>query len=67
MNRLKSYPLWLAIAGLIPMLVSALADYNILVVLPGNYDKLVIAVLGILVLAGIINNPTTEDHGFKDE
>jgi uncharacterized membrane protein len=53
MNRWRNYGLWLSIFAFIPML---LKGFNI-DVLPGNYDELVVAFLGILVLAGIINNP----------
>ena len=66
-RRWKNYALWLAIASFIPIFVSALADYNILITLPENYEKLIIALLGILVLAGIISNPETQNHGWSDD
>jgi uncharacterized membrane protein len=66
-NRVKNYGLWVAIFAFVPLLVEALSDYSVFIILPGNYDKLIIALLGILILAGILNNPTTEDHGYKDE
>lgn len=67
MNRWKNYGLWASIFAFIPLFVDALADYDILVKLPNNYDKLVMSFLGILVLAGIINNPTTSNKGFLDD
>lgn len=67
MKRIRNYGLWAAIFAFIPLLVEALGDYNILVELPGNYEKIVIGFLGILVLAGIISNPTTENKGFGDD
>ncbi|MFW9973100.1 MAG: holin [Candidatus Odinarchaeota archaeon] len=67
MKRFKNYALWLAILGFIPMLADSLGVYDINVILPGNYDNLVKALLGILVLAGILNNPTTENKGYSDD
>jgi uncharacterized membrane protein len=66
MNRFKNYALWLAIFAFIPLLADSLEVYNIQLILPGNYDKLVVAFLGILVLAGFLNNPSS-GTGFKDE
>jgi uncharacterized membrane protein len=65
--RWKNYGLWAAILAFIPLLVDALKVYNIDVILPGNYDELTKAILGILVLAGILNNPTTQNRGFFDD
>jgi uncharacterized membrane protein len=66
MNRFKNYALWLAVFAFIPLLADSLEVYNIQLVLPGNYDKLVVGFLGILVLAGCLNNPSI-GTGFKDE
>jgi len=66
-NRLKNYALYVSAIAFIPLLVEALGDYDIIVKLPGNYDKLAYAILGILVLLGIINNPDTKKHGFGDD
>jgi uncharacterized membrane protein len=65
MARFKNYALWAAVLAFVPMLANSLQVYDINVVLPGNYDKLVVAVLGILVLAGVISNPTS-GRGYKD-
>lgn len=62
-SRFKSYGLWLAVAALIPMILQGFG----LNVLPDNYKEIVIAILGILVMAGILNNPTTEDKWFLDD
>lgn len=62
-NRFKNYGLWLAILAFIPLLLEALG----LNVLPKNYNELITSLLGILVLAGILNNPTTENKGFLDD
>lgn len=65
--RWKNYGLWAAIFAFIPVLFEALGFYNIDIPLPGNYEKVVVGFLGILVLAGIINNPTTQNKGFGDD
>jgi uncharacterized membrane protein len=62
-KRLRNYGLWVAVAAFIPMLLEAFG----LDVLPENYNQIVKSFLGILVLLGIINNPTTENPGFKDD
>lgn len=66
MERLKSYALWAAVLAFIPLLADSLGVYNINFMLPGNYEQLVTALLGILVLAGIITNPSN-GKGYKDE
>ena len=67
MKRLKNYGLWVALFAFIPIVADSLKVYNINVILPGNYDKLVVGVLGLLVLCGIISNPSTENKGFGDD
>ncbi|WP_442878374.1 holin [Clostridium sp.] len=63
MSRWKNYGLWIAIASFIPLLLQGFGlDY-----LPGNYDQIVNSLLGILVMAGIISNPTTETKWFLDD
>lgn len=66
-NRWKNYGLWAAILAFIPMLLDSLKVYDISFILPNNYEGLATAILGILVLAGILNNPTTVDKGFLDD
>ena len=58
MNRFKNYGLWVSIAALIPMLFKG---FNINI-LPVNYTELVNAILGVLVLAGILSNPNTSGY-----
>lgn len=65
--RWKNYGLWVAIIALIPLVADALEAYNINVILPGNYDILAKAILSILILAGILNSPTTKNKGFLDD
>ncbi|SHG95474.1 hypothetical protein [Tepidibacter thalassicus] len=66
MNRWKNYGLWLSIFSFIPILFDSLKVYDINLILPGNYDELVKAFLGLLSLAGIISNPK-EGTWFLDE
>jgi uncharacterized membrane protein len=61
-KRLKNYGLWLAVAALVGMILQDLG-VNIA---PERYQAYVDAVLTILVLAGIVNNPS-QGNGFRDE
>lgn len=61
-NRWKNYGLWVAIASFIPLVLSA---FGIQIV--PNYQELVNGLLSILVLAGIVSNPTTTSRGFLDD
>ncbi|MCT8977631.1 holin [Clostridium sp. CX1] len=63
MNRFRNYGLWLSIAAFIPMLLKAFGKD----ILPDNYDELINAFLSILVIAGILNNPQTNNRGFLDD
>lgn len=62
-SRLKNYGLWISIAAFIPMLFKAFGKD----VLPNNYNEIINALLGILVMLGFVNNPTTENKGFSDD
>lgn len=61
MDRFKNYGLWVSIFALIPMLCQGFG-VNIL---PTNYNEIINAILGILVTAGILSNPTS-GTGFID-
>lgn len=63
MNRWKNYGLWVSIAAFIPLLLQGFG----LNLLPENYDIIVNALLGILVTAGIISNPTADSKGYLDD
>ena len=65
MSKWKNYGLWVAVVAFIPILTTALGTYDISIILPGNYDILCESVLGILVLLGVISNPS-QGTGFKD-
>lgn len=62
MNRFKNYGLWLSIAAFIPLLLSSFG----IQIIP-QYEQIVNAFLGILVVAGIISNPTTVNRWFNDD
>jgi uncharacterized membrane protein len=62
MKRFKNYGLWVAVAALVGMV---LQDAGVSIT-PEKYDAYVNAILTVLVLAGIVNNPTS-GRGFRDE
>jgi uncharacterized membrane protein len=62
MKRFKNYGLWLAVASLGLIVAQAFG----LTIAEDKYNEVVNAVLTVLVLAGVINNPTS-GTGFKDE
>lgn len=62
-NRYKNIGLWISIFALIPMILQGFG----LNILPENYSQIVSAFLGVLVLAGILNNPVTDNKGFADD
>jgi len=62
-KRLKNYGLWAAVFALVAMACDSFG----LKILPDNYEVLCKAVLGVAVLAGIINDPTTEHSGYRDD
>lgn len=61
MKRFKNYALWVAIAAVVGM---ALVDFG---VIPDTavFNAYVEKILYVLILAGVINNPTS-GTGFKD-
>lgn len=63
MSRFKNYGLWLSIFAFIPLLLESFG----LGVVPKNYSEIVNSFLGILVIAGILNNPSTQNKGYLDD
>ncbi len=61
-SRLSNYGLWLAVSALIPLLAESLGFK-----LPANYNDIINSILAIMVLLGIINDPTTKNHGLLDD
>ena len=62
MNRFKNVGLYVSIFAFIPLLLKGFG----LDVLPANYSEITNAFLGILVIAGILSNPST-GKGFTDK
>ena len=67
MSRFRNYALWFSVLMFIPLVLDSLKVYDISVILPGNYELLVKAFLGIFILAGFLNNPTTQTKGYLDD
>jgi phi LC3 family holin len=62
-NRLRNYGFWISLAALVLMLLKAFGVY----IGDQQFNEIVNAILGILVLLGIINNPTTNNKGYMDD
>ncbi|WP_044640957.1 phage holin [Risungbinella massiliensis] len=62
-QRLRNYGLWIAVASLVLMVLRAFG----IDLVEEQYDSIVDSILGILVLLGIINNPTSNNQGFWDD
>lgn len=62
-SRFKNYALWISIFSLIPLILEAFG----LNIIPKNYNEIVTAILSVLVMAGIINNPSTEGKWYLDD
>jgi uncharacterized membrane protein len=62
MKRFKNYGLWLAVASLGLIVAQAFG----LTIAEDKYNEVVNAVLTVLVLAGVVNNPSN-GTGFKDK
>jgi len=62
-NRLKNYGLWVSVASLTFMII----QNSGLQITPESWNLYVNSILSILVLLGIINNPTTDNKGFGDD
>jgi len=63
LSRFRNYGFWISVAALIPLVLNAFEVKFI----PEEYESIVNAILAILVAAGIINNPTTENKWFGDD
>jgi phi LC3 family holin len=61
-QRFKNYALWIAVASLGLIVAQAFG----LEIAEDKYNEIVNGVLTVLVLAGVVNNPTS-GIGFKDE
>lgn len=63
MSRFKNYGLWVSVAAFIPMFLKGIG----IDILPSNYNDIINSFLGILVVAGILSNPTTTNKGYVDD
>jgi phi LC3 family holin len=61
MARFKNYALWIAVASLGLIVAQAFG----IEIAEDKYNEIVNGVLTVLVLAGVVNNPTS-GSGFKD-
>lgn len=62
-SRFKNYALWISVFSLIPLILEAFG----LNIIPKNYNEIITAILSVLVMAGIINNPSTESKWYLDD
>jgi len=62
-NRLKNYGLWISVSSFVFMIIQN-SSFNIT---PESWNLYVNSILGIFILLGIINNPTTKNKGFGDD
>ncbi|MGG7076833.1 holin [Clostridium sardiniense] len=62
-SRFKNYGLWVSVAALIPMILQGFG----INILPENYQEIVNTILSILVMAGILSNPTTSCKWYIDD
>ncbi|TCS96834.1 phage holin [Hazenella coriacea] len=62
-NRFRNYGFWVSFSAYVFILLQALGFE----IIEQQYLQIVNAGLGILVLLGIVNNPTTDNKGFFDD
>ena len=62
-SRFRNYGLWVSVCALVPMVFKGFG----VDILPENYNDIVYSILSILVMAGILSNPTTSNKGFLDD
>lgn len=62
-DRFKNYGLWVSIFAFVPLLLKGFGVN----VLPENYNEITTALLSILVMAGLLSNPTTDNKWFLDD
>lgn len=69
-SRLSSYSMWISLGATALIIVKLVFGVDILSMLPEYTDKLeglTSIILTFLIAAGIVNNPTTSNHGFADD
>lgn len=66
-KRYNNYGLWVSIVAFIGMILGNYGLYDVLGLNADSYKQLADALLSIFVLAGILNNPTTDTKSFLDD
>lgn len=62
-KRLRNYGFWVSLASLVLLLLNNFGVY----IDESKYNGIVDSILAILVLLGILNDPTTEKKGYGDD
>lgn len=62
-DRLRNYGLWVSVIALIPMILELFG----VDVMPEQFEQVGMGILSVLVMAGILNNPTTSSKWFLDD
>lgn len=65
-NRLKSWPMWLGIAGAVWMFISALGIPSQIGLTSDTFNAAISSLGAVLVAFGAVNNPTTEGLSTND-
>ena len=65
MNRWKNYGLWVAVVSLLGLILGNYGLYTTLGLTSESFKAIADAILSILVMAGILSNPTTT--GYTDK
>lgn len=69
-SRISSYSMWISLGAVALIFVKLVFGVDVLSMLPEYAEKLeslTSIILAFLAAAGIVNNPTTKNHGFGDD
>ena len=61
-ERLKSWPVWLSVLGAVGMLLNTFGVFEKVGIDSTTWDVVVNAIGTILVMFGVLNNPTNREH-----
>ena len=64
LKRVRNYGFWVSTFSMIPLVLQVFGVEN---KLPQNYSDMTNAVLIFLVVAGVCNNPATNNKGYLDD
>lgn len=62
-KRFRNYAFWVSLLSLIPLICQVFQIAS----LPKNYSVICNTLLSLLVAAGIVNNPVTDNRGYADD